>query len=146
MIKKATLEDLEACTLLFDKYMVFYNKPSDLEKHRSFLQERIGRHEATVFLAFENYKAIGFTLVYPTFSSVRLSKILILNDLYVEKEQRKNGIGEKLIQKVIELAKLSNADLVRLRTANDNYIAQGLYEKLNFKRDEKFLTYDLLLT
>ncbi len=146
MIKKATLEDLEVCTLLFDKYMVFYNKPSDLEKHRSFLQERIGRHEATVFLAFENDKAVGFTLVYPTFSSVRLSKILILNDLYVEKEQRKNGIGEKLIQKVIELAQLSNADLVRLRTANDNYIAQGLYEKLNFKRDEKFVTYDLLLT
>lgn len=145
MIRKATLEDLEACTLLFDKYMLFYNQPSNLEKHRSFLQERIRRNEAAVFLAFENEKPVGFTLVYPTFSSVRLSKILILNDLYVEKEERKNGIGEKLIQKVIELAQLSNADLVRLRTANDNYTAQGLYEKLNFKKDEKFLTYDLSL-
>lgn len=146
MIRKATLEDLETCTLLFDKYMLFYNQPSNLEKHRSFLQERIRRNEATVFLAFENEKPVGFTLVYLTFSSVRLSKILILNDLYVEKEERKNGIGEKLIQKVIELAQLSNADLVRLRTANDNYTAQGLYEKLNFKKDEKFLTYDLSLS
>lgn len=145
MIKKATLEDLDACTLLFDKYMVFYNKPSDLDKHRSFLQERISRNEATVFLAFESEKPVGFTLVYPTFSSVRLSKILILNDLYVEKDERKNGIGEKLIQKVIELAHQSNADLVRLRTANDNFTAQGLYEKLNFLKDEKFLTYDLSL-
>jgi ribosomal protein S18 acetylase RimI-like enzyme len=146
MIRKATIQDLEQLTTLFDKYLVFYKKPSNLEKQKSYLKERIENDEAIIFIAFDDKikdKAIGFTLIYPTFSSVLLSKILILNDLYVDPSIRKNGIGQKLILKSIELAKDLQVNLIRLRTAKNNVIAQELYHKMGFVRDEYQHTYDL---
>jgi ribosomal protein S18 acetylase RimI-like enzyme len=148
MIRQATIHDLDQLTTLFDQYLVFYKKPSNLEKHKSYLKERIENEEAIIFLAFDDLlknEAIGFTLIYPTFSSVRLSKILILNDLFVNSTIRNNGVGEKLITKTIELAKELDADLVRLKTAKDNTIAQGLYHKMGFTKDELYHTYDLVV-
>lgn len=146
MIRKASLKDLDQLTPLFDKYLIFYKKKSNLEKHKSFLKERIENNEAIIFMAFDDEnkdKAIGFALIYPTFSSVLLSKILILNDLYVDSTIRKNGIGEKLILETVALAKELDSDLIRLRTAKNNIIAQGLYHKMGFVRDEFLHSYDL---
>ena len=146
MIRKATLQDLDQLTTLFDRYLVFYKKPSNIEKHKSFLKERMENNEAIIFLAFDDTikeRAIGFTLIYPTFSSILLSKILILNDLYVDSTIRNNGTGEKLILKTVELAKELGVKLVRLRTAKNNVIAQGLYHKMGFVRDDLVYTYDL---
>jgi len=146
MIRKASLKDLDQLTPLFDKYLIFYKKKSNLEKHKSFLKERIENNEAIIFMAFDDEikdKAIGFALIYPTFSSVILSKILILNDLYVDSTIRKNGIGEKLILETVALAKELDSNLIRLRTAKNNIIAQGLYHKMGFVRDEFLHSYDL---
>jgi ribosomal protein S18 acetylase RimI-like enzyme len=146
MIRKASLKDLDQLTPLFDKYLIFYKKKSNLEKHKSFLKERIENNEAIIFMAFDDEnkdKAIGFALIYPTFSSVLLSKILILNDLYVDSTTRKNGVGEKLILETVALAKELDSDLIRLRTAKNNVIAQGLYHKMGFVRDEFLHSYDL---
>jgi ribosomal protein S18 acetylase RimI-like enzyme len=146
MIRKATLQDLDQLTTLFDQYLVFYKKPSNIDKHKSFLKERMENNEAIIFMAFDDTikeKAIGFTLIYPTFSSILLNKILILNDLYVDSTIRNNGTGEKLILKTVELAKELGVKLVRLRTAKNNIIAQGLYHKMGFVRDDLVFTYDL---
>ena len=146
MIRKATIYDLDQLTNLFNQYLVFYKKPSNFEKHKSFLKERIENNEAIIFIAFDDEikeKAIGFTLIYPTFSSILLSKILILNDLYVDVTIRNNKIGEKLILKTVELAKELDVKLVRLRTAKNNAIAQGLYQKMGFVRDDLVYTFDL---
>jgi ribosomal protein S18 acetylase RimI-like enzyme len=135
-------------TILFDQYLVFYKKTSNLDKHKNFLKERIENNEAIIFIAFNDEikdKAIGFTLIYPTFSSVLLSKILILNDLFVDSTIRNKRIGEKLILKTTELAQELGVNLVRLRTAKNNMIAQGLYHKMGFVRDEYLHTYDLVI-
>ena len=146
MIRKATIEDLDQLTTLFDKYLVFYRKPSNYEKHKSYLKERIENNEAIIFLAFDDEnKAVGFALIYSTFSSLLLNKILILNDLYVNSSIRNSGIGEQLILKTIELAKELDSNLIRLRTAKNNSIAQGLYHKMGFVRDEYLYSYDLVI-
>ena len=80
MIRKATLQDLDQLTLLFDQYLVFYKKPSDYEKHKTYLKERIENNEAIIFLAFDEdnkEKAIGFTLIYVTFSSLALNQLYL---------------------------------------------------------------------
>lgn len=146
MIRKATLQDLDQLTNLFDQYVVFYKNPSNIEKHKSYLKERIENNEATVFLAFDETnpkKAIGFTLIYVTFSSLALNKILILNDLYVDPNVRKNGVGEKLILQAVAMAKELGSNLIRLRTAKSNTVAQGLYNKMGFVREDYLYSYDL---
>lgn len=148
MIRKATLQDLDQLTDLFDQYVVFYQNPSNIEKHKAYLKERIENNEATVFIAFDenkSKKAIGFTLIYITFSSLELNKILILNDLYVDQKARKNGIGEKLILQSIEFAKEIGSNTIRLRTSKSNTVAQGLYNKMGFVREDYLHSYDLTI-
>jgi ribosomal protein S18 acetylase RimI-like enzyme len=131
---------------LFDKYRVFYKKESDIELAKQFIQTRLDNNESVIFVAIDSDRSmpIGFTQLYPTYSSVRVVKNWILNDLYVDKEYRKQGIGEKLIATVMNFAKENNAKLVQLSTAVDNYTAQSLYERIGFKKQEPetdFYTY-----
>lgn len=135
---------------LFDKYRVFYKKESDIESGRQFIQARLDNNESVIFVALDTDKstAVGFTQLYPTYSSVRVVKNWILNDLYVDKEYRKQGIGEKLIQTAMNFAKENNAQFVQLSTAVDNYTAQSLYEQIGFKKQEpetNFYTYTINL-
>jgi ribosomal protein S18 acetylase RimI-like enzyme len=146
MIRKATIQDLDQLTNLFDQYVVFYKKPSNLEKHHAYLEERLENNEATIFVASEEThpdKIVGFALIYVTFSSLALNKILILNDLFVDSSIRKNGIGEKLILKTVELAKELGSHVIRLRTAKNNTAAQRLYHKIGFVREDYLYSYDL---
>jgi ribosomal protein S18 acetylase RimI-like enzyme len=148
MIRKATIEDLDQLAIMFDSYLVFYKRPSNLSKQKSFLKERIESNEAIIYIAFDDKikdKAIGFSLIYSTFSSLLLSKMLILNDLYVDPSARKNGIGVQLINQTIELARELDASQIRLRTAKNNVIAQKLYLKTGFVRDKLSYTFDLNL-
>jgi ribosomal protein S18 acetylase RimI-like enzyme len=146
MIRKATTQDLDQLTNLFDQYAVFYKKPSNYEKHYTYLKERLENNEATIFVASDEEnqdKLIGFALIYVTFSSLALNKILILNDLFVDSSARKKGIGEKLILQTVELAKELGSNDIRLRTAKNNTVAQGLYHKMGFVREDFLYSYDL---
>jgi ribosomal protein S18 acetylase RimI-like enzyme len=146
MIRKATTQDLEQLTNLFDQYAVFYKKPSNYEKHHDYLKERLENNEATIFVASDDTnpdKLFGFALIYVTFSSLALNKILILNDLFVDASARKKGIGEKLILETVTLAKELGSNDIRLRTAKNNTVAQGLYHKMGFVREDFLYSYDL---
>jgi ribosomal protein S18 acetylase RimI-like enzyme len=146
MIRKATTHDLQQLTNLFDQYVVFYKSPSNYEKHYAFLKERLENNEAIIFVACDEDdpdKIIGFALNYITFSSLALNKIIILNDLFVDNSARKKGIGEKLILETVALAKEIGSHTIRLRTAKKNIIAQGLYQKMGFVREDYLYSYDL---
>jgi len=123
---------------LFDKYRIFYKQPSNIELAKNFIQARLNNNESIIFVATikdkNEFIPVGFTQLYPKFSSGRAIKIWILNDLYVEPEYRKQGIGESLINIALKYAKEDRASHVELSTAVDNYTAQSLYESLGFKR------------
>jgi len=148
MIRKANIQDLDQLTNLFDQYVVFYKKPSNYKKHYTYLKERLENNEATVFVATDDKNPeniIGFALIYITFSSLELNKILILNDIFVDSSARKNGIGEKLIQETIAFAKEIGSNDIRLRTAKNNTVAQKLYHKMGFVREDFLYSYDLAI-
>lgn len=135
---------------LFDKYRVFYKQPSNIDLAKSFIQARLDKNESVIFVAIvkDNNKVIpvGFTQLYPKFSSGKAIKIWVLNDLYVEPEYRKQGIGEGLINSALKYAKDDRASHVELSTAVDNYLAQRLYESIGFKRQHPstdFLDYKI---
>lgn len=138
---KATINDLDAVTELFDLYRQFYQQSPDTEGAREFLKTRILNGESVIFIAYEGGEAVGFTQLYPSFSSVNMKRSWILNDLYVKKEYRGKGAGEKLIYKAIEMARDTGAKGVLLETASDNIPAQGLYEKIGFKRETHYFYY-----
>ena len=133
-IEKASLEHLEEIVPLFDQYRVFYKESSDLSAARQFLAARFEQAECTVFLARIEKEAVGFTLLYKTFSSVSMQPVFILNDLYVDEAYRNRGIGELLLEKAKTYCRQKKYKGLALETAVDNP-AQHLYEKLHWKKD-----------
>ena len=139
-IKKINSSEVDLVTELFDKYRVFYKQASDMELAHNFIRERLDKNESIIFVAIvqNNGKRIpiGFTQLYPKYSSVRTTQNWILNDLFVEKNYRKQGIGESLIRRAMEFARQSGSRFVELSTAVENFAAQRLYNNIGFKKQE----------
>jgi ribosomal protein S18 acetylase RimI-like enzyme len=141
-VRRATPADVEAAAPLFDAYRQFYGQTSDLARSRDFLTQRLTRNESIVFLAFDDAdSAVGFTQLYPAFSSVRTARIFILNDLFVPANARKQGVGEQLIAACVAHAGQEGAASLSLTTGVENFTAQRLYESLGWKRETEFLEY-----
>jgi ribosomal protein S18 acetylase RimI-like enzyme len=142
-IYQATMEDLEGVSYLFNLYRMFYQQASDLEGAKAYIQKRIESKESVIFVVKDKQKYVGFTQLYPTFSSISMKRAWILNDLYVAAEARKQGVGEKLLHKAKDYAIETGAKSISLSTALDNDSAQRLYEKNGYIRDSQFYYYEL---
>ncbi|MGN7410992.1 GNAT family N-acetyltransferase [Sporosarcina sp. SAFN-010] len=143
---QATIEDLEGVSNLFNSYRMFYEKSSDLEGAKKYIKERLEKEESVIFVVKNGQKFVGFTQLYPVFSSISMKKSWILNDMFVDLEARKLGIGQLLLHKAKDYADKTGAKSVVLETAPDNYAAQKLYEKNGYVRDTQFYHYELSLT
>jgi ribosomal protein S18 acetylase RimI-like enzyme len=134
-ILRATLNDLDSLTELFDLYRMFYQQKSNLTGAKEFIKERLTNEDSVIFMAIAENDPIGFVQLYPSFSSVSMKRTWVLNDLYVKENVRGKGFGEKLIKKAISFAEETDAKGVLLETGKENVTAQRLYEKIGFKRD-----------
>ena len=132
--RNATSKDLEQLTELFDTYRMFYRKTTDLEGAKTFLEERISSKDSKIFVAetTEN-KLIGFVQLYPLFSSTRMKKSWLLNDLFVYPELRSIGVSIELIEMAKTLVVESNACGMFLETEKSNLIGNNLYPKTGFE-------------
>jgi ribosomal protein S18 acetylase RimI-like enzyme len=137
-IIQADTENLDDLSQLFDQYRIFYAQKSDVENAKAFLEKRITQNESVIFIAIQNGEYVAFTQLYPSFSSVSMSKIWILNDLFVIENYRKQGVAEQLIKHVINYCKTTGRKKVALSTAYDNVTAQKLYHKIGFSKDDYF--------
>ena len=139
-IIEANISHLAGIAPLFDAYRIFYKQASDLESSKQFLKDRILNKESIIYVAYKEKEAVGFTQLYPLFSSVSLKPMYLLNDLYVISDCRGNGIGEALINKAKALCETEQNKGLALQTATDNP-AQKLYERLGFVLDHDLYYY-----
>jgi GNAT superfamily N-acetyltransferase len=142
-IIQAKVEHVPQAAPLFDAYRQFYRQPSDLAGAAAFLRERIEHNESIVFLALLDAAAVGFTQLYPCFSSTSMKRLWILNDLFVVPEVRRSGVAKALMERARRLALETSAESLALETAVDNHNAQKLYEQLGWIRDEEYFRYAL---
>jgi putative acetyltransferase len=141
---RANMNDVTDAAVLFDDYRQFYGREPDLALATSFLRDRLARNESVVLLARDAAgKATGFAQLYPTFSSVRAARHLVLNDLIVHRRARRNGVGRALLDAAARFARDRGIARLKLSTAIDNTPAQRLYESLGWIRDTGFYEYNL---
>lgn len=141
IIKQITdLSCLKELATIFDLYRQFYKQAPDLAAARFFLEQRIANLQSVIFVVIHNDGIVGFTQLYPLFSSVSMQHSWLLNDLYVLPEQRGIGAATALLQRAQLFAQQTNSKGLALETALDNP-AQKLYEKLGWQRDTQSLHY-----
>src|SRR5260370_1344448 len=145
-VRQATIFDLDLIVPLFDAYRQFYRKQSDLGLARRFLLERFQHNQSIVFLALlPDGSAVGFTQLFPSFSSASAARIFILNDLYVQPEARRKRVGALLLAAAASFGRAVGAVRLTLSTEVTNEAAQALYETERWTRQTDFYVYNLAL-
>lgn len=137
MIKQVTLETLQDLIPLFDAYRQFYKKDSDLKLAEDFLKSRIINNESVIYMLYDEGKAVGFVQLYPSFSSTRLKRFWILNDLFISPYFRGKGFSKQLIEEAKDLCRKTDACAMLLETSINNSIGNSLYTQTGFElRDD----------
>ncbi|MEJ2789950.1 MULTISPECIES: GNAT family N-acetyltransferase [unclassified Pseudoxanthomonas] len=132
VVRRTGLTHLDVVARLFDQYRGFYGQPSDPALARDFIRERMERDESVILLAWVDDAAVGFTQLYPAFSSVSASRVWILNDLLVLPEARRMGVARALLSSAAEFARADGALRLELETDHDNASAQALYRAMGW--------------
>lgn len=142
MTRKATLQDIGQLSELFDQYRIFYHKDSDLLAAEQFLTERIENRDSEIFVAESEGKLVGFVQLYPLFSSTRMKRYWLLNDLFVQKSDRGKGFSKELIEKAKDMAKSTGACGILLETGKSNDIGNKLYPSCGFEMYDEVNFYE----
>lgn len=135
-IKKATLQNTEELSILFNNHRVLHRGHDNVKACEEYLTERIKNKESVIFVAEnDDNEIVGFTQLYPLFSSTNLKKLWLLNDLFVKQNHRGKGISVLLIDEAKKLCKETNAHGLILETDKTNVAGNNLYPKTGFKLD-----------
>ena len=141
-ITRATLKDLEQLARLFDQYRMFYQKSSDMPGALKFLSQRLINDDSEIFVSHNETELIGFLQLYPVFSSTRMNKLWLLNDLFIHESFRGQGHSLALVAKAKELCRLSGACGLTLETGKENKAGNSLYLKAGFILSTEFNAYN----
>lgn len=141
-IHKATINDLDALLPLVNGYREFYKREANADATRTFLAGHLSDGTSIIYIATRSGTAVGFVQIFPTFSTVRLAHVLILEDLFVDPKQRGSGVATALLARAMEYAKEIGAAGMFLETARDNETAQRVYERAGWTREGEFYKYN----
>lgn len=145
-VRQASPDDAHLVAPLFDAYRQFYGKAADPGTARRFIDERLANGESAIFIAQDDAgKAVGFTQLYPTFSSVSAARVYTLNDLFVAPEARRANVARQLMNAAADYCRANGALRMSLSTGKTNDKAQALYESEGWVRDEAYYHYSFTL-
>ena len=145
-ILRATISDVADIALLFVNYLAFYGHNRERGEVSGFLEQRLALGESAIYYAADRGRAVGFVQLYPLFSSIRLCRIWVLNDLFVAVTHRRKGYGRALMERAKLHAFETDARGLFLQTGTGNAAAHALYESQGYERDATMYRYDLTLT
>ena len=142
--RNATFDDSAELSILFDEYRVFYHKESDVNSAENFLKERLQNKDSEIYVAETDGKLVGFVQLYPLFSSTRMKKYWLLNDLYVNVNSRGKGFSKELIDEAKKLCRETAASGILLETGKNNEIGNQLYPRSGFELYDSVNFYEWL--
>ena len=145
-VKRASAIDASTIAPLFNQYRIFYQQDDNLALALNFIHKRLLNDESVIFFALDSHdNCIGFTQLYPSFSSVSAKRTWVLNDLFVAENARKSGVARMLMAAAKDYALSTNAKGIALETAENNVNAQKLYDSLGYQKEQGFIHYFLTL-
>jgi GNAT superfamily N-acetyltransferase len=134
MIRTIQLKDKERWKKLYIGYADFYK----VEMNEKILEIVWGwlndtNHELKGIGYETDGKIIGFAHYRKLLSPLKGKYIGYLDDIFVDPEYRGQKIGEKLLNKIKEISKVNDWNLIRWQTDEDNLVAKKLYDKIATK-------------
>lgn len=143
-IAPVSAEHYEALLPLIAAYQRFYEvEDIDDGRNRAFFRRFLAPSEDGLLLgARAEDRFRGYACLYWHFSSTIAAEVVLMNDLFVEPEDRNRGIGRALIEASRDVARERGAAHLQWATAPDNHTAQRLYDSTGAERSE-WVEYEL---
>lgn len=142
LIERLSERYIDQFVVVLDEYREFCGFAASPRETKEFFKNILVKNEATIFIAMsEKDEVMGFINLYPSYSTLSLKRLWILNDLGVSHKFRRLGVAQALIQKSIEFAGQSGAIRIELKTEKLNIHAQKLYSEIGFKVDQEHVYY-----
>ncbi len=95
------------------------------------------------FVAEVDNKIVGISLYYIKYSTWK-GKCIFLEDIIVTEKYRQFGIGKKLFDKVVNIAKVMNVKRLEWQVLEWNTPAINFYKKLNSHFDNEWINCKLV--
>jgi GNAT superfamily N-acetyltransferase len=130
---------------LYRGYAAFYKVEQTPEmRARVWSWIRDPEHEVEGLVAVTSERRpVGLTHFRPYSRPLMATTACFLDDLFVDPAARGGGVADALIGAVADIARERGWSLVRWITAENNYRARGVYDRLAQRTD--WVTYDLKL-
>ena len=140
IIRKLNEENAEAWAALrrealaMEPFAFGSTAPDDPAELVQTIRARLREPEAAVFGAFADGTMVGIVGIRRNTGVKERHKVLIWG-MYVTPASRRSGVGEKLMQALIELARSwSGVDQIHLAVSETAKEARRLYERLGFRQ------------
>jgi GNAT superfamily N-acetyltransferase len=129
---------LEELLPLFVQYRQFYGIPGEESASRRFLEERLAAQDTLILGAESSTRGalVGFCQLFHSFSSLKMARFMVLNDLFVDADARGQGVGLLLMEAAKEATVAVGACGLMLDTSRENLRAQALYEQCGLAANE----------
>ncbi len=109
------------------------NVPPLNRENAELMVEGLKKHPSKlVFLATCENKFVGLITCFINFSTFLVKPFINVHDVVVLNDYRGKGIGNKMMEAVIEFANENNYGKITLEVREDNIRAQQLYRNLGF--------------
>lgn len=145
IIRRAEYKDtLDLMGLMNEYIMDFYQQATPDQQDLKGLIELLleDPSKGLQFVAEQDGKLIGFATLYFTFSTLKVKRAAILNDLFVKPEVRGQKVGEMLFKAALDYIRQNDFSSMTWETAKDNIVAQSLYHKMGGQLSE-WLVYEI---
>ena len=128
-IRAAKPGDEQAIFSLIKELALYEKAPEQVSNSAEQLsQDLFKSFICEAIVAEENKEIVGFALFYTAYSTWK-GKILYLEDFYVQENYRKNGVGNLLFEKVVEIAKEKKVKRMDWQVLEWNKLALDFYDK-----------------
>ncbi len=139
IIRKAIETDVSSILGLIHELAVFENAPNEVVNSVEELKADLFDNQSCSAIVCEiDGLVVAFALYYISYSTWK-GKCLYLEDLYVQEQWRKHGIGQKLFDEVVTIAKTSNFRRMDWQVLDWNEPAINFYKKNNALLDPEWI-------
>lgn len=133
-ITPANLSDIPAlCELLELLFTQEADFKPDREAQSRGLTRIIGNQEVgLIVVARQSGRVVGMVNLLYTMSTALGDRVALLEDMVVSPNARGSGVGSRLLEHAIQLARLNGCKRITLLTDRDNEAAQRFYQRRGF--------------
>ncbi|MBF0187924.1 MAG: GNAT family N-acetyltransferase [Magnetococcales bacterium] len=143
-IRPAIREDCPTILRFIQELALFEKEPDAVEATVADLERdgfgEGGRYFEALIAEDDRGEPVGFALFFPTYSTWKGRSGLYIEDLYVTPQQRTRGVGRKLVERVMEIARERRCGRLELAVLDWNP-ARAFYDRLGFQYMQEWLNY-----